>query len=279
MNDGSEHDVESYLAQAAFSDRLAPGQSAVGTAGALRARRTSGERSSAPPAALDRRSAGLASAGSSTAWSRSPTRSGAASRQRSSSSGRRAGSLDAHDELARGPVELITDPSLSVRNPDNPTHTAGTTFMGQFMDHDMTFDLASPLGRPTAPSRSPNGRTPTFDLDSVYGAGPVASPQLYDPTDRAKLKVEFGGLFEDVPRMPDGSAVIGDPRNDEHVVIAGLQAAFLCFHNRVVDRLRAAGTSDSARAYAAGQTADDLALPVACPARVPAAVRRAATGR
>ncbi len=160
------------------------------------------------------------------------------------------GLLDAGDELERGPVQLITDPSLSVRNPDNPTHTAGTTFMGQFMDHDMTFDIASPLGRPTAPSRSPNGRTPTFDLDSVYGAGPVASPQLYDPTDRAKLKVEFGGRFEDVPRMPDGSAVIGDPRNDEHVVIAGLQAAFLCFHNRVVDRLRTAGATDLLELYA-----------------------------
>jgi heme peroxidase len=157
--------------------------------------------------------------------------------------------LDAGDQLGRGPVALITDPSLSAHNPDNPTHTAGTTFMGQFMDHDMTFDLSSPLGRPASPTRSPNGRTPSFDLDSVYGAGPVASAQLYDPSDRAKLKVESGGLFEDVPRMPDGTAVIADPRNDEHVVIAGLQAAFLRFHNGVVDRLRAEGTTDLLDVY------------------------------
>lgn len=121
--------------------------------------------------------------------------------------------------------------------------------MGQFMDHDMTFDLASPLGRPASPEQSPNGRTPSFDLDSVYGAGPVGSPQLYDPADRAKLKVESGGLFEDVPRLPDGTAVIGDPRNDEHVIISGLQAAFLCFHNRVVDRLRAGGATDALDVY------------------------------
>jgi hypothetical protein len=159
------------------------------------------------------------------------------------------GILDAGDDLARGPVQLITDPSLSARNPDNPTHTAGTTFMGQFMDHDMTFDLSSALGRPTEPTRSPNGRTPSFDLDSVYGAGPVGSPQLYDPSYRAKLKVESGGLFEDVPRMPDGTAIIADPRNDEHVVIAGLQAAFLLFHNRVVDRLRAGGMTDTLALY------------------------------
>lgn len=159
------------------------------------------------------------------------------------------GILDARDALDRGPADLITDLSLSAHNQNNPTHTAGTTFFGQFMDHDMTFDTGSPLGKPTSPEQSPNGRTPSFDLDSVYGAGPVGSPQLYDSADRAKLKVESGGLFEDVPRMADGTAIIGDPRNDEHVVIAGLQAAFLKFHNNVVDRLRAGGTTDQAEAY------------------------------
>ncbi len=159
------------------------------------------------------------------------------------------GIMDARDALGRGPVDLIADPALSARNRDNPTHTAGTTFFGQFMDHDMTFDLSSPLGKPSAPQAYRNGRTPSFDLDSVYGAGPVGSPQLYDPADRAKLKVESGGLYEDVPRMPDGTAIIGDPRNDEHVIIAGLQAAFLKLHNVVVDRLRAGGTTDAAELY------------------------------
>jgi hypothetical protein len=159
------------------------------------------------------------------------------------------GMLDAQDELHRGPADLITDLSLSAHNPNNPAHTAGVTFFGQFMDHDMTFDLSSPLGRPASPQQSPNGRTPAFDLDSVYGAGPVGSPQLYDSSDRAKLKIESGGLFEDVPRMPDGTAIIADPRNDENVIISGLQAAFLRFHNAVVDRLRAGGTKDSAELY------------------------------
>jgi hypothetical protein len=36
------------------------------------------------------------------------------------------GLLDAQDQLSAGPVKLITDPSLSVNNPDNPSHTAGT---------------------------------------------------------------------------------------------------------------------------------------------------------
>jgi hypothetical protein len=54
-----------------------------------------------------------------------------------------------------------------------------------------------------------------------------------------KLRVENGGLFEDLPRNPDGTAIIGDPRNDEHIILAGLHCAFLLFHNNVVDRVAA----------------------------------------
>jgi len=151
--------------------------------------------------------------------------------------GRPGGLLDAQDDLAAGPVELILDPALSVNNPNNPTHTAGTTFFGQFLDHDVTFDAASPLGVPTDPQRTRNTRTPSLDLDSLYGGGPTASPSLYQ-SDRTKLRIESGGLFEDLPRDSSGRAVISDPRNDENLMIAGLQAAMIKFHNRVVDIVR-----------------------------------------
>ncbi|MGH7871098.1 MAG: peroxidase family protein, partial [Candidatus Binatia bacterium] len=154
--------------------------------------------------------------------------------------GKAGGLLDAKDDLAAGAVNLIVDTALSANNPDNTTHTAGTTFMGQFMDHDVTFDLTSRLGVPTAPERSPNGRDPAFDLDSVYGGGPIADPELYQRVTRGrhatKFRIENGGLFEDLPRSGN-TAVIGDPRNDENLMIAGLHAAFLLFHNRVVDVL------------------------------------------
>ncbi len=148
------------------------------------------------------------------------------------------GMMDARDPLEEGPILLITNPDLSPNNRDNAANTAGTTFMGQFLDHDMTFDTTSRLGVPTAPERSPNVRTPTFDLDTVYGGGPTSSPQLYQSRDRARLRVEDSGRFEDLPRAADGTAIIGDPRNDENMMISGLQAAFLCFHNKVVDKLR-----------------------------------------
>jgi hypothetical protein len=157
--------------------------------------------------------------------------------------GRRGGLLDANDDLSKGPVLLITDPSLSTNNPNNPTHTAGTTFFGQFVDHDITFDTTSRLGFTTDPAVSPNSRTPSLDLDSVYGEGPVASPQLYDPADRDKLRVGFGGQFEDLPRADDGTntAILPDPRNDENLIIAGLQCAFILFHNNAVDWAREHG--------------------------------------
>src|SRR5690348_9126098 len=131
--------------------------------------------------------------------------------------GAQGGLLDARDPLGAGPVALLTNPALSVNNPDNPTHTAGTTFMGQFIDHDITFDTSSKLAVPTEPTTTRNFRSPSFDLDSVYGGGPVSDAQLYDPSDRAKLKIESGGLFEDLPRASDLSAIIGDPRNDENL--------------------------------------------------------------
>jgi Animal haem peroxidase len=155
--------------------------------------------------------------------------------------GAQGGVLDAQDQLSAGPVALITNPALSVNNPDNPTHTAGTTFMGQFIDHDITFDTSSKLGVPTDPLTSSNGRTPSLDLDSVYGAGPVASPALYDPNHPEKLLIGTGGIFEDLPRMSNGTAIVGDPRNDENMMISGLHCAFILFHNRVVDEAR--GTS------------------------------------
>src|SRR5437773_8850541 len=166
------------------------------------------------------------------------------------------GILDAKDNLAAGPVKLITDPSLSTNNPDNPSQNAGTTFFGQFLDHDITFDASSPLGLTADPQSTPNLRTPSVDLDPVYGGGPATHPQLYDDADQAKLKVGFGGRFEDLPRDASGRAVIADPRNDDNLIVCGLHAAFLLFHNRVVDLVRQQqpGLSPAAAFAAARQT-------------------------
>ncbi|MBV9831541.1 MAG: hypothetical protein JOZ82_08070, partial [Marmoricola sp.] len=95
----------------------------------------------------------------------------------------------------------------------------------------------SRLGVPLEPSKAPNGRVPALDLDSLYGEGPIASALLYDPRDRAKLRIESGGRFEDVPRAANGAAILADPRNDENLIVAQTHGAFIAFHNVVVDTL------------------------------------------
>jgi hypothetical protein len=162
--------------------------------------------------------------------------------------GKVGGILDPRDELGDGgeaaATALIVNPDLNVRNPNNPAQTAGGTFIGQFIDHDLTFDLTSRLAVVTEPTASPNERDPRFDLDSVYGGGPDKDPELYVRLPRGsrgqptKLRIESGGLFEDLPRNPNRSAIIADPRNDENMMIAGLQAAFIMFHNHAVDVVR-----------------------------------------
>jgi hypothetical protein len=152
--------------------------------------------------------------------------------------GAKDGPIDARDDVrmdagAPGPLWLIVNPG---RNEDS-TIPAGMTFLGQFVDHDVTFDETSPLGVPTAPETSPNSRQPTLNLDSVYGGGFGDSAlvrsdgsmriEQCDPSDP--------GSREDLPRMADGTAVIADRRNDENTMIAGLHAAVLRFHNRALD--------------------------------------------
>ena len=159
------------------------------------------------------------------------------------------GILDAKDKLTEGPIRLITEQELSENNPNNPNMTAGVTFFGQFLDHDLTLALKAPLDERTEPRRTTNFRTAEFDLDSVYGNGPAGSPELYDTSSGdIKFRVEAipgskavsrkGVERFDLPRDANNNAIIGDSRNDENLLISQFHLAMLMFHNAVVDRLR-----------------------------------------
>ena len=133
-------------------------------------------------------------------------------------------------------------PPGSVQGGENPEIPAGYVYVGQFVDHDITFDPTSVLQRRNDPDALVNYRTPRFDLDSMYGAGPSDQPFLYDQRDPSKLLIGRNRRRDeerdDLPRNDQGRAVIGDPRNDVHVIISQLSLAFLRFHNAVVDHLR-----------------------------------------
>ncbi len=124
---------------------------------------------------------------------------------------------------------------------ENKGIDAGYTYLGQFIDHDITFDPASSLQQRNDVDALVDFRTPALDLDSVYGSGPEDQPYMYTADGR---KFQLGrDLFEgkegdviakDLPRF-NRRALIGDKRNDENVIVSQLHSIFLQFHNRLAD--------------------------------------------
>ena len=122
---------------------------------------------------------------------------------------------------------------------DDGVAAAGWPFFGQFIAHDITADR-SPIGPHADTTTIANFRSPRANLECLYGAGPVGAPFLYDARDPAKLLDGDG----DVPRNAQGTALLGDPRNDVHVFISQLHRGLIGAHNRLVDRLREDGVDE-----------------------------------
>ncbi len=160
------------------------------------------------------------------------------------------------------------DPNPASQNPavaGVSSIPAGFTYFGQFVDHDITFDVSSSLDVATDANTINNMRSPSLDLDSLYGRGPGLDPFLYVfPSSGPSTAIKFqtgtntntgpggpssngtaGGMVAqtrwDVPRISGtNTAVIGDPRNDENLLVVQFHHAMLRFHNAVVDLLLAA---------------------------------------
>jgi len=130
---------------------------------------------------------------------------------------------------------------------------AGFTYLGQFVDHDLTFDKTSVmLGANVSPADLLQGRSPSLDLDSLYGAGPTdpESARFYE-ADGLHLKMGKTLAAGGFPAMDDfdlprgegttvkekRSAIVPDPRNDENLAVAQTHLAMIRFHNRVLDTL------------------------------------------
>src|SRR5262245_10998675 len=163
--------------------------------------------------------------------------------------------------------DLGRDPNPASHNPADPGVSAipaGFTYFGQFVDHDITFDISSSLTADTDANTINNMRSPALDLDSLYSRGPGLDPFMYSfPTSGPPTAVKFlvgtntnvgpggpssngtpGGMATqanwDVPRVSGPlTAIIGDPRNDENLIVVQFHHAMLRFHNAVVDLLLA----------------------------------------
>ncbi|MFN0073179.1 MAG: peroxidase family protein [Chloroflexota bacterium] len=137
-------------------------------------------------------------------------------------------------------------PETKVDDEENYGLPAGYTYFGQFVDHDITFDPLSSLVKINDPDGLTNFRTPSLDLDGLYGRGPDDQPYMYDARGRkfilgrSLIGQRFNGksvttLAQDLPRNSLERAIIGDMRNDENVIISQLHGLFLRFHNHLAE--------------------------------------------
>ena len=186
--------------------------------------------------------------------------------------------IDALATATMAEEEEEQTPEGQVDDEENLNIDAGFTYVGQFIDHDLTLDpRPNDLTTPIDPRTLVNSRTPAFDLDSVYGGGPIASPQLYQ-ADHVHLKLGApltGAATDpdavDLPRDANGQALLGDPRNDENRIVASLHAIMLRFHNDWVDRIeQAAQGLEQVSCLRRGAPSDASVLPVRGPDRLPA---------
>lgn len=149
------------------------------------------------------------------------------------------------EENEETPDANINTPEDEDENRDIP---AGYTYLGQFIDHDITFDPASSLQQQNDPDALEDFRTPRLDLDSLYGRGPDDQPYLYKRPDRVKFSLGpnrgVNGQYRpdllrnnntDDTGQSDNTALIGDKRNDENKIVSQIHALFLKFHNKVFD--------------------------------------------
>ena len=128
------------------------------------------------------------------------------------------------------------------------------TYFGQFIVHDLTFDprAAKRLFHEDLDALAPlsineiesleNPRSGLLDLDSLYG--PILEenkclkvPVRNNGTMRVEIAADGAVPGTDLPRgvLPPFKARIGDPRNDENLVLSQLHLSFLRAHNVVVN--------------------------------------------
>ena len=130
----------------------------------------------------------------------------------------------------------VIDPEGPEFPSNNPFVPAGYNYLGQFIDHDLTFDPLSVLQKQNDPHCITNFRTRRFDLDNLYGKGPNDNPFMYDGNKLVLGKVAEANE-DDLPRSPNGRAIIGDPRNNENVIVSQIPQAFIRFHNKIVGQV------------------------------------------
>ena len=142
-----------------------------------------------------------------------------------------------------------TDEGTAEDNPDLPSEY---TYLGQFLDHNLDFDETPQPSAPVDPDTVTNYESFRWDLGDVFGGGPIADPQLYasdhkhlliqgtvrapNPDGRPVVSNGNPNGVLDLPRNPDGTAIVAEPRNDENQILSQIDSAFIVFYNDFIDQ-------------------------------------------
>ena len=172
--------------------------------------------------------------------------------------------------LNRLALKMKLDGGADTKNPRIP---AGYTYFGQLIAHDVTFSPGALPTASQSPTEIENLASAFLDLDCIYGGGPAKSPWLYEPEppavsihpSRKRLRVgwtrpleamgeaeieEDPPQQEDLPRVCPHIAIgnlsrridpkmgmletlIGDPRNEDNLILSQLVVLFHHFHNKI----------------------------------------------
>lgn len=143
--------------------------------------------------------------------------------------------LNASTEDLRILANLMRDnkprlPAADMRN------YSGLTYFGQFIDHDITREKITQLVNPGIINTEDlvNERTSWFDLDSCFGE----NNEFLNSNGKFDIIINVNGV-EDVPRrMMIETAIIGDPRNEENLILVQLHLLFLKFYNKIFDETK-----------------------------------------
>lgn len=158
---------------------------------------------------------------------------------------------------------------------------AAYTYFGQFVFHDMVFSRIFGLPKGAGGGyHLRNAASLGLDLSGLYGRGPEADGHLYDrpgadggieglfPVGLPCIKDQEGNRIpacagRDLPRLDMSGRfvkvrgrrepyhpLVGDPRNDDNLILSQLQATLMAIHNRLVDVQNGAGKAyDRARTF------------------------------
>ena len=133
---------------------------------------------------------------------------------------------------------MVDDGSRVSQNRPVVPITAGYTYFGQFIDHDLTKDNSSLADSfEKEPHELDNQQSPFLDLSHLY----VADGNGMNPFDADGIRLKLGDpgsrgvRFDVATEGGTGRPLVADRRSGENIILRQLAAVFARYHNWAID--------------------------------------------